>query len=90
MLQLKYLFSDLQAQYEKLIKDLKAKESRLKYLSSYFENVNQKVKAAKNGIEDYEKKLKEAEERSNLISFKFVFCLNFFCSFLKSFASINI
>jgi phage-related minor tail protein len=91
MLQLKSLFSDLQAQYENLIEDLKAKESRLKYLSSYFENVNQKVNAAKNGIEDCKKKLKEHEDRSYLISFKFFIRLKLiFCSFSKSFASINI
>lgn len=59
-----FYFSDLQERYEQLLQNLKVKQSRLKYLSSYFETTKQSIEAAKKNLEDRDVMLKEAEERS--------------------------
>lgn len=43
---------------------MKQKEAKLKYLSGFFVTTTEKIEAVKTAIEDYEKKIIEAEEKS--------------------------
>lgn len=61
-----YSFSELQNEYEQVLKDLKLKQARLNYLSSFFETTSKKLDAVKQEIRNRDKKLKEAENRSKV------------------------
>lgn len=56
----------LQRQYEKVLLNLKNMQSKLNYLSSFFETTKTKIEAAQQKIKEYEKKLIEDEDRSML------------------------
>lgn len=58
------VYSDLQKDYEECIRQLRLKQARLNYLSSFFESTVQKIEAAKKLVDEHDKKLKDAERRS--------------------------
>lgn len=66
---MKFYSRNLQEKYEKLLHELKLKDSKLKYLSGYFETVTAKMEAVLSEIAQKEKAIKNAEERS-----EFVYC----------------
>lgn len=64
-LYLPLLNSKLQSQYEKALSNLRDKQSRLNYLSSFFETTKKKIEAAQQKIMECEKKLIDDEARSS-------------------------
>ena len=64
MMKAKNFHRKLQRQYEKVLSNLKNKQSKLSYLSSFFETITIKIEAAKQKIIEDEQKLIEDEERS--------------------------
>lgn len=61
---IQFIYSDLQRDYEELIRQLRLKQARFDYLSSFFENTKQKIEAAKKMIEEQDKKISDSENRS--------------------------
>lgn len=53
-----------QIEYENVLNRVKQNQGRLNYLSGFFESIKCKVAAAKKKMEESDKKLKNAEERS--------------------------
>lgn len=72
--------SKLQSQYEKALSNLRDKQCRLNYLSSFFETTKKKIEAAQQKIMECEKKLIGDEARS---SFTYPFLLFFLKSMIS-------
>jgi energy-converting hydrogenase A subunit M len=72
------LHSKLQSQYDKVLSNLRDKQLRLNYLSSFFETTKKKIEAAQQKIMECEKKLIDDEARSSFNPFMSLL------SFLKS------
>lgn len=56
--------SDLKKEYENIIKQIKEKQDHLLYLSSNIETTQENIDSAEKTLEDYKKKLEEADARS--------------------------
>lgn len=57
---------DLQEKYETLLRELKLKDNKIKYLNGYFETITAKMQAVHRAIAEKEKKIKDATDRSKL------------------------
>jgi nitrate/TMAO reductase-like tetraheme cytochrome c subunit len=56
-----FIFSEV---YDKLVRELKVRHDKLRYLTSYFVDTRRKMEAARLKLDEMELKLRRKEERS--------------------------